>query len=70
MVLLEEKLQGIKRNSDGALTSQGKLGMLWIQAEVKEFLDLLNGQTMALSVLQNAYMWQVLSSFASYLQLC
>ena len=60
VMLLEEKVQALQTKHGGRLTFQGKLTFMWSHAEMREYLNQLNGQIMALDVLRHAYTWFVL----------
>lgn len=55
--VLDDKLQTIQKNCSGDLTIHGKLSFLWGQSELSQYLNLLNGQIMSLSILLHAYTW-------------
>ena len=60
-MLVNERLQASEKNDDGTLTFGGKVNFLWDQAELREYLNQLNGQIMSLTVLLQAYTWYVKS---------
>ena len=57
VLLIDEKLQALRTDASGSLTFHGKVAFLWGHSDLKEYLNQLNGQIMALSVWLHAYMW-------------
>ena len=54
---LEEQLDQLSTQDDGQLNAKGKLSFLWHDQDVKDYLDLLDRQVNALSLLLQAIRW-------------